>query len=425
MKKFFMYLIISIGLVIMFAVSVRIVVTLLILVWAISQLFSRFKRSLDVNGDGSINMDDVTALFSSDRSRNDETDNQQSFLQKRMQILWTRLEHKFVLLSIQVQKRERSSRHWWSRLLPFSNDRKVTGIIENLALELDDKVLSDMRTDFMSSVTKLGKLDGQLAEIHASIAMKSVGPGGAQHKVAAKLEKAVEKEAKLHESLLHAFRSRMMAYGIDLSLEQTKVLLSRVDAGDVSRMTTVFAVISSITAQFADAKVQSSENLDVTKKYYGIYLGLLELQMHIQTEYIEKIDTAYLPGVQQIGNEARDLKSETEVKLKKSENSYQGSYRQNIKSQEFTIEVTDIYANALRADRNKVEEARSIVSKLHELAGNTLSTVRVSADLSALVRQSEGLYKQVMSLQTPALVPFENLQMQREFEAVTQRLKTV
>ncbi len=119
---------------------------------------------------------------------------------------------------------------------------------------------------------------------------------------------------------------------LDLSLEQTKVLLSRVDAGDVSRMTTVFAVISSITAQFADAKVQSSENLDVTKKYYGIYLGLLELQMHIQTEYIEKIDTAYLPGVQQIGNEARDLKSETEVKLKKSENSYQGSYRQNIKS---------------------------------------------------------------------------------------------
>jgi hypothetical protein len=254
--------------------------------------------------------------------------------------------------------------------------------------------------------------------------MKSGAHGGAQHRAVAKLEKAVEKEIKWRESLLDAFRSRMMAYGIDLSLEQTKVLLSRVDAGDVSRMTTIFAVISSITFQFADAKVQSSENLGVTKKYYGIYLGLLELQIHIQTEYIEKIDASYLPGVQRISNEARDLKSETEVKLKKSEDSYQGSYRQNIKSQEFTIEVTEIYANALKADRSKVERARNIVSKLHELAGNTLSTVRISADLSALVRESEGLYKQVMSLQTPALVPFENLQMQREFEAVTQRLKT-
>ena len=204
----------------------------------------------------------------------------------------------------------------------LTNSGKVTGIIEKLTLELDDNMLSDIRTDFMSSVTNLGKLDSQLAEIRASIVMKSEVTGGPLHRVATKLEKEIEKESKLRESLLHAFRSRMMGYGIDLSLEQTKVLLSRVDAGDVSRMTLVFAVISSITAQFANVKVQSGENLDVTKKYYGIYLGLLELQMYIQTEYIEKIDTEYLPGVQRIGDEAQDLKSETEVKLKNSENNH-------------------------------------------------------------------------------------------------------
>ena len=79
-----------------------------------------------------------------------------------------------------------------------------------------------------------------------------------------------------------------------------------------------------------------------------------------------------------------------QAKLRASEKSHQSGYRQNIKSQQFTIDVTDIYANALRADRSKVEEARDIVRKLHELAENTLSTVRVSADLSTLVRQSEG-----------------------------------
>ena len=253
--------------------------------------------------------------------------------------------------------------------------------------------------------------------------MKSAPMGGPQHRAEAKLKAKAEEEARLQISLLEAFQARMMAYGINLSTEQAEVLLSRVDAGDVSRMTTIFAIISCITTQVSHAKVQTGENLDVTKKYYGIYLGLLELQMHIQTEYIQKVDSNYLPGVQMIGNEARNLMAETQVKLRGSEGRHQEGYRQNIKSQQFTVEVTDIYAAALRADRSKVEEARTIIQRLHELAENTLSTVRVSADLSTLVRQNEGLYKQVISLQTPALVPFENLQMRREFEAVTQRLR--
>ena len=112
------------------------------------------------------------------------------------------------------------------------------------------------------------------------------------------------------------------------------------------------------------------------------------------------------------------------MKMGAADDQHKEGYKQNIKSQQFTIEVTEIYSNALRSDRSKVDEARKIVSRLHELAENTLSTVRVSADLSSLVQQGEGLYKQVMSLQTPELVPFENLKMQREFEEVTQRLRT-
>jgi len=423
MNKFFLYLLFGIGLLVSFVVASPAIVILLLVVFAISQLVPGIIRRLDVNGDGSINFDDFTALFSSEPPKTDKPMNQKSFLQERMHKVWTRLEHKFVLLSIQVQKRELSARRWWSRLLPFANDLKVTRIIENLAVELDDRELTMIRSDFMRSVGRLSTLDRQLSEVRASIAMKSEPEGGPQHRAAEKLQTSIDKDKGVRMSLLQAFQARMTAYGINLSAEQAEVLLSRVDAGDVSRMTTIFAIISSITSQFADAKVQTGENLDVTKKYYGIYLGLLELQIHIQTEYLQKIDAEYLPGVQDIGNEARDLMAETQVKLRASDKGHQMGYRQNIKSQQFTVDVTDIYANALRADRSKVEEARNIVRKLHELAENTLSTVRVSADLSALVRQSESLYKQVMSLQTPALVPFENLQMQREFEAVTQRLK--
>ena len=424
MSKFFLYLLLAIVALISIVAAAPYLIILVLIAWSLSLLLPKFFRKLDVNRDGSINFDDLTALFSNSKTSTKEPGTAESFVQSRMRAIWGELEHQFVLLSIEIQKRERSSRGWWRRIMPFGHDAKVTGIITNLASELNDRELHLIRADFIDSVNELRRLDRQLADIRASIAMKSEPEDGPQHRAAAKIEQAVSKESSTRQSLLNAFQSRMIAYRVVLSPDQAEVLLSRVDAGDVTKMTTVFAIISSITSQFADAKIQSGENLDVTKKYYGIYLGLLELQIHIQTEYIEKVDTVYLPGVQDIGNGARNLLAETEVKMGAADDQHKEGYRQNIKSQQFTIEVTEIYSNALRSDRSKVDEARNIVSRLHELAENTLSTVRVSADLSSLVQQGEGLYKQVMSLQTPELVPFENLKMQREFEEVTQRLRT-
>ena len=72
-------------------------------------------------------------------------------------------------------------------------------------------------------------------------------------------------------------------------------------------------------------------------------------------------------------------------------------------------------------DAKKIQRARELVRKHHEVAENTLKTVQVSASLSALMTQNESLYRDLMELQMPELVPFENLQMQREFEAVTIR----
>ena len=85
--------------------------------------------------------------------------------------------------------------------------------------------------------------------------------------------------------------------------------------------------------------------------------------------------------------------------------------------------MTCIYEVALQSDTKKVTKARKLINKQHEAAENTLQTVQVSAVLSDLVRQNEALYHEVMTLQAPELVPFENLQIQREFEAVTTRIK--
>ena len=373
----------------------------------------------DINGDGKVDLSDVRAIFTGERHV-PETD--ENFLSRRVKQLWSKHEHKFVLLSLAVQKREKRGRSWVRSKLPFGEERQVTAALQKVGAALEDSELMIARDDYMACLDEIRTLKQQAADVRASISMQPGDSGKLQRtldKIEAKSASAVETRI----ALLNAFRQRMDRYGVSLSNEQAEVLLSRIDAGDVTRMSSVFAVLSAMTSQFADAKKESGENIDVAKKYYAIYLGLLELQMSIQSEYINSVDNVYLPGVRKLGHEARDLLAETKAMIKGSSKEHRDAYRHNISSQEFTIKVTEVYEDSLRADRTKVQEAHAVVQKIHQLAANTLATVRVSSDLLTMMKSAETMLQEVLSLQTPELHPFENLDLQREFEAVTMRLQ--
>ena len=373
----------------------------------------------DINGDGKVDLSDVRAIFTGERHV-PETD--ENFLSRRVKQLWSKHEHKFVLLSLAVQKREKGGRSWVRSKLPFGEERQVTAALQKVGAALEDSELMIAREDYMACLDEIRTLKQQAADVRASISMQP-GDSGKLQRTLDKIEAKSESTAETRIALLNAFRQRMDRYGVSLSNEQAEVLLSRIDAGDVTRMSSVFAVLSAMTSQFADAKRESGENIDVAKKYYAIYLGLLELQMSIQSEYINNVDNGYLPGVRKLGHEARDLLAETKAVIKGSSKEHRDAYRQNISSQEFTIKVTEVYEDSLRADRSKVQEAHAVVQKIHQLAANTLATVRVSSDLLTMMKSAETMLQEVLSLQTPELHPFENLDLQREFEAVTMRLQ--
>lgn len=105
--------------------------------------------------------------------------------------------------------------------------------------------------------------------------MQSQDKAKKYHRTLNKLEAKLSATDETQKELLTSFRSRMSQYGVDVSDDQAEVLLSRIDAGDITRMALVFAVLSTMTAQFADARREGGENIDVAKKYYAIYLGLL------------------------------------------------------------------------------------------------------------------------------------------------------
>lgn len=160
-----------------------------------------------------------------------------------------------------------------------------------------------------------------------------------------------------------------------------------------------------------NAKKHTNEDLKISKKYYAIFIGLLELQMYIQNSYSQNsyIKTAtsnYLPKL-------------LEMKAAAKKN-YQRIPTPS--SQELIIKVIDIYIKILEEEIAGVRKAMSLRQSRHALATNTLNTVTISAELSNLIKRNDKLYLDIIDLQATDLIGLSNLEMKKEFQRLTDRL---
>ena len=338
---------------------------------------------------------------------------------------WRAVESELTSMSLKVQKRVSGRTGTLSRMFRDQALECESGKLDFLSSKLQDDELEQIRFKYGAQSKKICGIEQELADIAASIAMHDEQSGGRYHRLQTTRLAELDSEKRQKADLVRQAAVYFDAYGVKLAPSQAEVLLSRVDASDVIQMTTVFSVISSMTRQFEKANVQSGENIEVAKKYYGMYIVLLELQMHIQGQYLARLANNYIPGIELIMEEAKELRKDTAREIKASkEVRYRRVYEKNLRSQDLTIEVTNFYRDVLQKDAAKVARAKLLLKKHYGVAKNTLRTVQVSSDLSALISKNEALYQEVMELQVPDLVPFENLQVQEKFEAVTERLKT-
>jgi len=376
---------------------------------------------LDLDGDGKVDIHDFLSLFKTGKTESSGV----PAVSDRVAEVWGRRGKDLDQLSVTIRDKVNSNRPLAKKSGFSTSDIRMNKILKRLQLDFNDKNLETLRGAYIDCLEKTKEIEEELSDL---VARSSLADERERTKIEIRIGKLKELLGKMHgerERFLSDFVTHFSVYGVQISEDQAEVLLSRIDSGDVTRMTSAFAIVSGLTAQFAHAKQASGESTSTAQKYYAMYIGLLELQELIQSEYIKKMDKQYLPGVFEIKRTAEQLIAETQVLMKNMPIEHLGSYEQNLQSQEFTLEVASLYEDALLNDRSRALKAREIVRNLLRLAENTLKTVKVAADLVSLMKDSRGLYDEVMQLQTPSLAPFENLELRKEFQAVTDRLRTL
>ena len=225
------------------------------------------------------------------------------------------------------------------------------------------------------------------------------------------------------EKMIEVVQDRLDKFGTELSFEQVEALLVRVNANDILAMTTIFPVISEIASSFAKITATSGEDLNNAKKYYSMYVVLLELQLYIQERYITDLKYKYIPRIEELQHKQNSLIKTTKNEIRKASSKHKKSYSLNLKSQNTTLQAIKLYKVSMQQDLSNMSKAHSLLVEDYTLAVNTLNTVTMSSQVSNLITDSSELFDKIMALQAPELVPFNNLQMQKEFSALTQKIK--
>ena len=97
--------------------------------------------------------------------------------------------------------------------------------------------------------------------------------------------------------------------------------------------------------------------------------------------------------------------------------------RGNLESQRLTLKASRLYRQYLGEQRGDVELARGRLNDDIRIANNTYETVKVSGELIAIVRNSRHLLETLGRMQVPALRGFENSEMKREFQRLSDRIR--
>lgn len=324
-----------------------------------------------------------------------------------------------------------------SRSLNRLLDRAVERLSQGEAMETRDRIAA-LRTE-------LAALEGDIAELRAGLAAlpaercDAAGTDASWverqiacafatsrteqiQRIAEKRQRADAVAAQI-DTLKNEFAERMAAIGIRLTPEQTDGLLRVATAGDLVAAHTVYENLRAVNDELQRATVADDESVDVARRYYGVYAVLLEVALHMHERFLDTVRHEHLPRLAAIAEEAAAARAEARaLRARQTDAALAAQLDANVKALDTTLKAASLYRRTLNEQVGAMTAAWARVERQHAVAVNTWRTVRASSDMLAMMGESGRAFDSLLSLELPAPRAFDNVQLQREFERLTDRL---
>lgn len=369
----------------------------------------------------------ISIMSFGDDSKNIESKNRDSAQKKdaSFEIVsdsWDGVENRFGKIFEKKEKQKNAGTGFFS----FSSS-DYQDDIDDLYEDVFDMILDDGIEDLKKSLNRnernWSEESQELTELRKKLSLAYEPEEKDRYTARIKKQEIKLKNIKENkQNLIREVQYRLSDFGVDVSDEQVEALLIKVNANDILSMSTTFPVIAKFATHLGQITQNTGEDLTSAKKYYGMYVLLLELQLFIQDQYIDRLQNEFVPRIDDLKGKTKTLITKTKSLHSKSSGKSRDIYANNLESQRFTLKAIDLYKSQLLSDLTKVKQAKAKLSKDYEVAMNTYQTVDLSFNVSSLINANANLFKDVMSLQAPDLIPFENAKLKEEFEKLTTQM---
>lgn len=359
--------------------------------------------------------DEGTSVFSILKSDSSEKTKKDASLEI-VSDSWDGVENRFGKIFKQKEKQENAG--FWFSKSDYQED--IDELYAQVFEMITDEGIEDLKERLLKNDENLKDENQRLTELKKKQSLAYEPAEKANYDLKIAKQNAKIKNIKANkQSLIREVQFRLSEFGVDVTDDQVEALLVKVNANDILSMSTTFPVIAKFATHLGEITQNTGEDLVSAKKYYGMYVLLLELQLFIQDQYIDRLENEFIPKIDQLKERSIELISNTKDLMRKSSKKPREIFANNLESQEFTLKAINLYKSQLISDLSKVKKAKAKLSEDYKVAMNTYETVDLSFNVSALINANSNLFKDVMTLQAPELIPFENTKLKEEFEKLT------
>jgi hypothetical protein len=241
----------------------------------------------------------------------------------------------------------------------------------------------------------------------------------------AKAEKDIKRLNRELRDIRDKIAAELRSWGMKLTDQQAEVLFSSVVGDSLLKNAVIFENVKGVTQQIAELMAQNKADTTVARKYYGMYVTLIDVLLDSQYGFIDKIDKEWAPRVQSISEGASASLKEARAGLTRQDftREQKNILRANAESNELTVKAAGQYSKLLSMQKASVEKCIRSIKRDREVAVNTYSTVQHISDMDTVIHSGLQLFDVLATMQLPEIQIFDNSGVRKEFDEITKRLQ--
>lgn len=326
-------------------------------------------------------------------------------------------------------------------LIPFkvdkqSNSAEINALLDQAIEALNVSEVSDYRQRIRDANDAIAESQQEIADyrrqrISADKASEQsqidkVNPfvlskEGIDEAIESEREKITEQE-QLLVTLKKSFADELSKIGVEVDDAGVESLLSSVSGDDIVTMAVVFENIKRMTTQLQTLTEESSEALDVSKRYYGLYVVMLQTMDRIQKTFVRDVNDRHIPKLKEFSESAKVNIRQARA-LMKVNGGDKDVLLANVRSNQLTMETAELYIEYLQRNAALIANENKFAQKKIATAMNTYDTVKLSSDVAALMNTGRRDFETLMRLKVPSLREFGNDAIRKEFQRMTSELR--